>query len=119
MIVAAFFTWWYGQGWVLVFKNIQRHLHQTAQLFSVATLLTTLFSPWRRIMTYPGASINDHVRAFLDNLVSRAVGFTVRIFVLLAAFVCLIAVSIVAVVEIVTWPLIPVAILAGIVKGIM
>jgi hypothetical protein len=119
MIAAAFFTWWYGQGWELVFKNTKRHLHQTAQLFSAVTLIQTLFAPWRRITSYPGAGINDHVRAFFDNLVSRAVGFTVRLFVLIAALIALIAVSIVAVVEIVTWPLIPIAIVAGIVRGVI
>jgi hypothetical protein len=119
MLAVAFFTWWYGQGWALVFKNIQRRLRQTSQMFSVSILLRTLFAPWRRIITYPGASLADHFRAMSDNLVSRMVGFTVRIFVLIAAVVTLIFVAVVAVIEIVAWPLVPIAILAGIVKGLM
>lgn len=119
MIAAAFFTWWYGQGWALVFKNIQRRLRQTAQMFSVSILLRTLFAPWRRIITYPGASLADHMRAMSDNLVSRFVGFMVRIFVLIAAGITLLFVAIVAIIEIVAWPLIPIAIIAGVVKGFM
>lgn len=119
MIAAAFFTWWYGQGWALVFKNIQRRLRQTSQMFSISILLKTLFSPWHRIVSYPGASIGDHMRAMTDNLVSRFVGFTVRIFVLIAAGISLLIVAVVAIIEIIAWPLVPLAIVAGIIKGLM
>jgi hypothetical protein len=88
-------------------------------MFSVGTLLRTLFAPWRRIVSYPGASLSAHFQAAMDNLVSRAVGFTVRIFVLVAAALAMVIVAIVAVIEIIAWPLIPLAIVAGVIKGIM
>lgn len=69
-------------------------------------------------MTYPGASLADHARAMGDNAVSRAVGFVVRIGVLLAAAVILVIVSLLAVIELLVWPLLPVAVLVTIVKGI-
>jgi hypothetical protein len=119
MLAAQFFVWWYGQGWALVFKNMQRRMRQTGQMFSVSMLLRTLFAPWRRIISYPGASLGDHLQALGDNLVSRAVGFTVRVLVLITACITFIVVAVVALIEIVAWPLVPIAIVAGIIKGFL
>lgn len=119
MLIAAFFTWWYGRGWALVFKNMQRRLRQTGEMFSVAQLLRTLFSPWRRTITYPGAGLDAHMQALADNAVSRLVGFTVRMFVLFTAAITVVLVALIAVAELVAWPLVPIAALAGIVKGLM
>ena len=119
MLAVAFFTWWYGQGWALVFKNMKRRLRQIEQMFSVTMLLHTLFAPWRRIITYPGASLGAHLQALLDNSISRLVGFIVRLFVLLFAVVAFIGVALVALIEIIAWPLVPIAIVAGIIKGLL
>lgn len=88
-------------------------------MFSVSILLRTLFSPWRRIITFPGASLQDHLRAFGDNLISRFVGFIVRVSVLIAAGVTLALLVLLCFVEIVIWPLVPLGALALIVKGII
>ena len=54
--------------------------------FSVIQLTRTLFAPWRRIITYPGASIDEKFKAWGDNVFSRMIGFVVRLGVLIAAF---------------------------------
>jgi len=118
MLALEFFTWWYSRGWRQLAKNMQRRIALTSSMFSVPILLRTLFAPWKRIITYPGASIEAKVRAFSDNMVSRFVGFTVRILVLFAAAIMLLIVSAVAVVELVAWPLLPVLVLVTLVKGI-
>jgi hypothetical protein len=87
-------------------------------MFSVPILLRTLFSPWKRIITYPGSSIDAKIRAFGDNLVSRFVGFTVRLFVLFTAAIMLCVVSAVACIELVVWPLLPILVVVTLVKGI-
>jgi hypothetical protein len=119
MLAAQFFVWWYGRGWALVFKNMQRRLGQIGELFSVTQLLRTLFAPWRRTITYPGAGLDAHLQALADNSISRLVGFTVRIFVLFTAAITVVLLATVALVEIIAWPLVPVAIVAGIVKGLL
>lgn len=118
MLVVAFLTWWYGQGWALVFRDIERRLQQTEQTFSVTQLMRTLFAPWRRIVSYPGSSFQAQVQALIDNSVSRLVGFTVRVLVLLAAGITLLGVILLAIVEVVAWPLAPIAIVAGLIKGL-
>lgn len=119
MLALEFFAWWYGQGWQLQFRNLERRLTRTSHLFSVPSLLRTLFAPWRRIITYPGEGLEAHVRAATDNLVSRMVGFTVRLMVLFSAGVILSIVLMASLVEVLIWPLLPVAVPAAVARGIL
>lgn len=118
MLALEFFTWWYGQGWQQLAKNMQRRIAKTSSMFSVPILLRTLFAPWKRIITYPGAGLDAKVRAFSDNMVSRAVGFCVRLLVLLTAGIMLLLVSFVALIELIVWPFLPLLLLATLVKGV-
>jgi hypothetical protein len=119
MLAVSFLTWWYGHGWGQVARNFRPRLRQIADSFSVGQLLKTLFAPWRRIVTYPGASLAERFRAWGDNLVSRVVGFVVRLFVLLAAVFVLIVSAGALLLEIILWPLLPLAILVLVAAGLM
>jgi len=59
------------------------------------------------------------MRAFGDNMVSRAIGFTVRFMALLAASVAFVVVGVLSLLEIILWPLVPFASVALIVKGLL
>ncbi|HSW79451.1 MAG TPA: hypothetical protein VLG47_01620 [Candidatus Saccharimonadales bacterium] len=118
-MLAQFFIWWYGEGWRTQSKLGWRRVNQTSRAFSAPLLLSTLFAPWRRIITNPGASLQAKMQAAGDNLVSRAVGFTVRIFVLITAGVMLLALSAFTVFIVIFWPLIPLLILFGIIWGLI
>jgi hypothetical protein len=118
MLVVAFFSWWYGRGWRDVALNIGPRLKGVIATFSVMQLTRTLFQPWRRIITYPGDSLGTKLRALGDNIFSRAIGFVVRLIVLLAALVVLIAVLIFSVIEAAAWPLVPPAIPVLIILGV-
>ncbi len=118
MLALEFFKWWYGAGWARVLRKTKDRLSGLSQMFSIAILLRTLFSPWRRIISYPGAGIDAHLRAIGDNLVSRAVGFMVRISVLLCAAIAFIALVVFALLEIIVWPLMPLASVGLIVWGL-
>jgi hypothetical protein len=117
MLVLELFSWWFGQGWQQVAKNSGRRLVRVANLFSVPILLRTLWAPWRRIITYPGASIDAKLRAMGDNLVSRFIGFTVRLLVLLTAAIMLIGLCVIGVISIILWPLVPFLIAGLILKA--
>jgi hypothetical protein len=119
MFMLDLFSWWYGTGWVGVLRSTKRRLSELSEMFSLQILLRTLFSPWRRIISYPGAGIDAKMRALADNFVSRCIGFTVRFFVLIAAAFAFVFLLCVSIVEIVLWPLIPLAGVALIVKGLL
>lgn len=117
MVIFAMFTWWYGPGWKAVAREWGKRLDKLSGLFSVPILLRTLFSPWRRIITYPGASFDAQIRAMIDNMVSRVVGFTVRFFVLIAAGIMLLVAAVLGGVWVLVWPLLPLAVPALLFKG--
>lgn len=119
MLVLSFFSWWYGRGWREVARSIKPRLDNVADTFSVSQLLRTLFAPWRRIITYPGSSLSARLKAWGDNVVSRTVGFFVRLLVLLAALVALIFALVISVIEIIVWPLLPPAVPVLIILGVI
>lgn len=119
MLALELFTWWYGQGWLRLARHLRQRTSKVSHLFSVPILLRTLFAPWRRIVTYPGASLDARLRAAGDNLVSRLVGFSVRSLVLLTAGIMLGLSAVLAVVELLIWPLIPGLVVVALVKGII
>src|ERR1700753_661483 len=101
-------SWWYRAGWTGVLKSNHRRLAALSDMFSITILLRTLFSPWKRIITYPGAGLDARMRALGDNMVSRCIGFIVRFFVLLAAGISFAIALVAAGIEIVCWPLLPI-----------
>ena len=119
MLALEFFSWWYGRGWKQVASSLESRLVGVLNSFSVIQLLKTLFAPWRRIITYPGASIGERFKAWGDNAFSRVVGFIVRTFVLLAAFLILIVTAALSLVELIIWPLLPPAIPILLVMGLL
>ncbi|HEY4161177.1 MAG TPA: hypothetical protein VGM08_03885 [Candidatus Saccharimonadales bacterium] len=107
MFMLDLIGWWYGSGWKGILSATRRRLSGLAQTFSISTLLSTLFAPWKRIITYPGMGLDGRLRAFGDNFISRCVGFVVRLFVLLAAAVSFVGLCVAGVLEIIVWPLLP------------
>ncbi len=119
MLLLEFFRWWYGRGWATALKDTRKNLSHISDAFSVSILLRTLFAPWRRIITYPGAGLDAHIRAAMDNAVSRLVGFMVRMCVLISAGFMLVVFVVLGIVELVVWPALPVAAVGLIVWGIV
>lgn len=107
MLMFSYISWWYGRGWANVSQNAKQRLLHINELISVNILLRTLFAPWRRIVSYPGAGLDAHIHAMVDNLVSRVVGFFVRLIVLLTAAVLSLLLALVGIMQLVAWPLLP------------
>lgn len=119
MLVVAFLHWWYGPGWRDAGRGILARIRQTYLSFSIPILLHTMFAPWRRIITYSNGSLGDRLRAILDNTVSRAVGFTVRLFALIAAGILVLIYAVLGGIMLILWPTVPALALGLIVGGIL
>jgi hypothetical protein len=117
-MVFELFRWWYGPGWMQAVRNIGHWTEKVEQAFSVSILLRTLFAPWRRIVSGGGRSLDAKIHDMLDNLVSRIVGFFVRLLVLIAAGFAFIIIGVLAAVMAVAWPLMPLGIVYCTVRGI-
>lgn len=99
--------WWYGPGWLLAFRRITGRTQGITRVFSISTLLGTLFSPWKRIVTDGAKGMDGKMKALLDNLISRIVGFTVRSMVLFAAVLVTAGSFVFGLLLAVVWPAIP------------
>jgi len=119
MLARELVTWWYGRGWMGVWKYTLETTSNVSRAFSITLLMRTLFAPWRQIVTYPGASLDAKVHATIDNTVSRLVGFAVRVIVLIAALATVGITTAVGFIAGILWPLMPLAAVALIIKGIV
>ena len=119
MLALELFAWWYTRGWIAAAKNIGTLLKGVSRMFSIPILLRTLFAPWKRIITYPGASLEAKMRAYGDNLVSRAIGFSVRVIVLITAVCASLGVLVAGTIGFILWPIVPPAIVLLLAKGIV
>ncbi len=119
MLLLDMLTWWYGRGWLERMQDIGVHMANWSRFFSLGTLMLTLFQPWKQIVTNPGPNGGLAARrsAFIDNLVSRFVGFFVRIFVALFGLGVLTCVLVMSVGFVVLWPLLPLMPLIAIIVG--
>ncbi len=119
MLMATFFRWWYGVGWQKTATSVLRKIAGVGRAFSVSRLLRTLFAPWRRVVTTPGASFNEHLNAWFDNFVGRFVGFFVRFTVLFAASVVMVLTACLGIVTVVIWPVLPPLVIALFIWGVI
>ena len=119
MLLVAFVQWWYGPGWRDTASRLSARIRTTYLTFSVPILIPTMFAPWRRIITYPGRSMGEKFRAVIDNLVSRAVGFVVRLFALIAALTIMGAYLVFGAILLIIWPVVPLLGPALIVGGLL
>lgn len=117
-MIIELLRWWYGPGWIQSFRRINTRTAGVAHAFSAGTLLKTLFAPWKRIQ-YTGKSFDAKMQAMMDNLVSRTVGFTVRLLVLITAVVMIAGSLVLSVSIVVAWPLVPILIIYSLFKGIV
>jgi hypothetical protein len=120
MLVLGLVQWWYGQGWLTAAKRLKGRLSAHFQAFSVPLLLQTLFAPWKQIVAAknPNATIGEKLRGVLDNLVSRFIGFCVRMLTLFASLLLGIVIAVGGLVLLVLWPFIPVISIALLFRGL-
>lgn len=109
MVLLLGLGWWYSSGWRWAWQRIFiDRLHWVSETFSVRDMLRTLFAPFRQ--TFAGdvrGSLDAKLRAALDKLVSRAIGFIIRSVLLVMAAVCAVVVIAVALILLILWPLLP------------
>jgi hypothetical protein len=110
--------WWYTRGWQKAWRTGWGWVVNVQRGFSTSVLLQTLFSPWKQIVTLADRTIQERFQAFIDNVISRGVGFSVRLLALLGALLLTLIMAIAAIVLIITWPLIPMAAIYFIVRAI-
>ncbi len=114
-----FISWWYGKGWINAWRMAKALPSRVERDFSIGVLLRTLFSPWRRIISYGGSSLDSKLKAMLDNVISRMVGLVVRSIALLISLILTLIAGLLGLILALIWPLLPLSILYLIYRGIV
>lgn len=115
----AFIRWWYGPGWSRALRAVVTWTASVERSFSIGILFTTLFSPWKQIISLPGKSLDAKFRALVDNFVSRVIGFFVRFIVLLTALFLTAVAGVFGLISAIIWPLLPVGVIYFLIRGII
>ena len=101
-------------------RETQRRVGYIAQLFSVKIILRTLFAPWKQdIAAAQSKSLEDRMGAIVGNLVSRFVGFSIRVILLLSATFAILTSVIFGIILTIVWPILPFMPILFIVLGIL
>lgn len=115
--LSKFFVWWYSEGLVRLFKYQGAFLRYLTNMFSVRESVLHLFAPWKRLVGARRPGLDGIRDWILDNLVSRGIGFILRLFLLLIyaiSFCVWFIGSGIFLIIWITWPaLIPVLIIWG------
>ncbi len=113
-MVMAFFVWWYGDGWRRQFRLVADRINQMLDTFSFSLILRTLFSPFRQISAgRVDGPLGVQFQAFIDKTISRFIGALVRIAVLITGAISIAVGTVLGVLYVAFWPLIPVLPLVG------
>jgi len=116
MFLVGMLSWWYSKGWVRCAGLISGRLRTSADLFSIGLLIRTWFSPYKQISAdTTGTSFPEKVRAFFDRLLSRIIGFVIRTFMMLFGVIVILAQSILGLVFLVFWLIIPILPIVGLI----
>jgi len=113
-------SWWYTKGWINRIQMIKNRLIMSSDTFSILLLLRTLFNPFRQISVDNNAiSLADKIKAFFDKLLSRCIGFVVRIFMIIIGLIVMIIQILFGILVIIFWLIMPVLPIVGLIMAII
>lgn len=116
------FSWWYVYGWKIFIEKIKNSLSSITDFFSMNSLVRTLFKPFRQISADTAnadASLDLRFQMFIDRLISRIVGFSSRLILLVVGSIIILVGGILSLLLIIIWPFIPLLPILGIVLTVL
>lgn len=102
------FGWWYSRGIRDFFIYLKAVFLKLTDIFSIKLLLRTYLSPWKRDTTSTeGMPLEQVLRVFLFNLVSRLIGFLIKSIILAIYLLVIVVFFGVAIFLTLVWLLLP------------
>ncbi len=120
MLALSLVTWWYSAGWRDQAALCSSRLSRVSDQFSITLLLKSLFAPFRQISadTPSRGGLDAKFRAWLDRLISRGIGAMIRSVLIVTGVLFLACEVVIASVRLVSWPLLPVLPVIGLILGL-
>lgn len=120
MFIWFWVRWWYGAGWVWAWRRaVIDRLAWCNSAFSLSRLAATWTAPYKQ--TAVGrvkGSIGVHIRAWVDRLVSRVIGFLVRTVLIFVGLLLCGLTLLSGLIFLLAWPFIPLSLPLGIILWI-
>jgi len=116
MIILEYFYWQFIEVPKKIVKVFANLIWFGYNFFSVEYCLKTLFNPWRKIAwSYnKGFCLKDHIETFTSNIVSRVMGFLMRVFIVLAWIIYELIIIVLGIALMVFWILLPIIGILGV-----
>jgi hypothetical protein len=101
MLLFEVIRWWYGAGFATRIRDLRMSYIKTYDNFSISISLRHFFSPFRQIAASANIStantpLDEKMRIFFDDLISRFIGALMRTFVIIAGLGALTLLSVYA-----------------------
>ncbi len=114
----TYFSWWYGEALTNYLIAIKVMVGKVYSFFSIRVLIKTLFDPWKRdAYSVENASLQARMKIWLDNMISRLVGFAVRLFTVLLGLAAILLFFVLLLVGLLVWLAFPILVLGLIING--
>lgn len=111
-MISAIFYWWLVESPKKLLFIIKKTLVYLYHSFSIGYLAKTLFAPWKRdIGRAINPSLQDIFRILVDNVISRLMGFIVRVITILSGLIIICGAAILGIIILVLWIFLPVIII--------
>lgn len=113
-LIISYLFWHYSLSLLNMARISRYYLGAVLDFFSIKLLLTTLFSPWRRMSEKkkPGIDLGNIFSVFVVNTILRLVGFLLRSIVVIIGIFALAIGVFIAVLLFAVWVLWPAIILS-------
>jgi len=120
MFLVGIISWWYSNGFISRIRITIKRLRLSADFFSVGLLLSTLFAPFRQISAdASGVSFADQIHAFFDKLLSRMIGFVVRLFMIIVSLIIMSLQIVFGAIILISWLIIPILPVVGLIATVI
>ncbi len=111
-VFVRFWLWYYGEALLTIWQIITSYSLSVIDTFSLPTLVTTLFDPWKRdVVGGKNLPLNMRIQMFFWNQSSRLIGFFVRSLILIIGSIFLVLAFIVGFFGLAFWIIFPVGII--------
>ena len=114
-----FISWYFFDIPKEILKAWRNFLLFNFNFFSITLLLRTLFSPWRKYKYSYGRGFDfkRYLNVFSFNMISRAIGAIVRIFVIIFGLICEFFVFLFGIIIFLGWLILPFLLFLGLYFG--
>ena len=117
-IMVTYFSWWYGQAVDSFWRAIIIMTRKVYSFFSIRILFVTIFDPWKRdAYGVENASLETRFKIFVANMLSRVIGFVIRLFTIIMGLASVALFFLLLVSILVIWLFLPIVVLGLIVNG--